>query len=168
MTNSLLKDAFEHHIWATQRLFDACADLTPAQLMATAPGTYGPLIVTMGHLVASDSWYLSFYRKDTPQIDEASEPSLAEMRSMITSNGAAWMDLLAAGIDPDEDVVEHGDNGWEFHAPKGLRLAQVIHHGTDHRSQVCTILSSLGLKPPLIDLWDFGDATGRTREVPPP
>ena len=168
MTNSALKDAFAHHIWATERLFDACAELSMAQLMATAPGTYGPLIVTLGHLVASDSWYLSFYREGTPQIDEESEPSLAEMRSMITSNGAAWMALLGENVDPDEDVMERGDNGWEFHAPKGLRLAQVIHHGTDHRSQVCTIMSSLGLTPPLIDLWDFGAATGRTREVPPP
>ena len=168
MTNSVLKDAFAHHIWATERLLEACAELTPSQLMATAPGTYGPLIVTLGHLVASDSWYLSFYREGTPQIDDESEPSLAEMRSMITSNGAVWMELIAQDVDPDEDVIERGDNGWEFHAPKGLRLAQVVHHGTDHRSQACTILSSLGLTPPLIDLWDFGEATARTRAVPPP
>jgi len=47
----------------------------------------------------------------------------------------------------------------------GLRLAQVVHHGTDHRSQVCTALTSFGLTPPEIDLWSFGEATGRTRPV---
>ena len=32
MTTSLLDDAMAHHIWATQRLIDACTDLTPEQL----------------------------------------------------------------------------------------------------------------------------------------
>jgi uncharacterized damage-inducible protein DinB len=50
----------------------------------------------------------------------------------------------------------------------GIRLAQVVHHGTDHRSQVCTALSSLGLTPPGIDVWDYGEATGRTRDVAAP
>ena len=74
---------------------------------------------------------------------------------MITGNGIAWMELLAGELDADTDMVEHGD-GWEFHAPLGFRLAQVIHHGTDHRSQVCTALTSLGLTPPDIDVWSFG------------
>ena len=53
-----------------------------------------------------------------------------------------------------------------FHSKKGLRLAQVVHHGSDHRSQVCTALTGLGVTPPDIDLWADGDATGRTRDVP--
>ena len=42
---------------------------------------------------------------------------------------------------------------------------QVVHHGTDHRSQICTALTHLGVEPPLIDAWDWGEATGRTRGV---
>jgi uncharacterized damage-inducible protein DinB len=72
------------------------------------------------------------------------------------------MELLAGDLDPDADMVEHGD-GWDFHAPLGIRINQVIHHGTDHRSQICTALTSLGIEPPGIDLWDFGEATGRTK-----
>ncbi|MGH2572651.1 MAG: DinB family protein [Actinomycetota bacterium] len=98
-------------------------------------------------------------------IDE--EPSLVELRSAMTSNGMAWTELLAGEIDPEADVVEL-DNGWEFHVPMGIRLAQVIHHGTDHRSQICTALTSLGLTAPEIDVWAFAEATGRTRAVPPP
>ena len=45
------------------------------------------------------------------------------------------------------------------------RTAQVIHHGTDHRSQICTALTSLGLTPPAIDVWAFAQATGRERVV---
>jgi hypothetical protein len=34
---TLLDDAFDHHIWATQRLIDACAELTHDQLRGIAP-----------------------------------------------------------------------------------------------------------------------------------
>jgi uncharacterized damage-inducible protein DinB len=163
MTTSLLSEAFAHHIWATERLFETCATLTREQLVAETPGTYGPIIATLGHLVEADSWYLSFHRSQ-PSVTIDEQTSLAELRSVMASNGAAWMELLGGEIDPEEDVVEHGA-GWEFHAPMGFRLAQAIHHGTDHRSQVCTALTSLGLTPPEIDLWSYGEATGRTRSV---
>jgi uncharacterized damage-inducible protein DinB len=167
MTTSLLGDAFAHHIWATERLIGECQALAPEQLRAPVPGTYGSIIDTLRHLVASDRWYLSFFREGTASIDEEAMVSLAELRSAMMSNGTAWAELLAGQNDPDGDVVEHGD-GWEFHASLGLRLAQVIHHGTDHRSQICTALTSLGRMPPEIDLWSFGEATGRTQEVRPP
>ncbi len=162
MTGSLLRDAVAHHVWATERLIDECAALTPEQLGAPAPGTYGSIVDTLRHLVISDSWYLTFFREPAAPIDEEAETSLADLRSMIARNGVAWTELLAGEGDGDTDVLERGE-GWVFHAPLGFRLAQVIHHGTDHRSQVCTALTSLGLAPPGIDLWSFGEATGRTR-----
>ncbi len=143
---TLLDDAFAHHIWATERLIDECAALTPEQLRTPAPGTYGSIIETFRHLVSSDGWYLGFFRDQPVRIDEEADVSLAELRSAITTNGAAWMELLAGELDGEQDIVEHGDS-WDFHSPLGFRLAQVVHHGTDHRSQICTALTSLGLDP---------------------
>ena len=159
---SLLHDAFAHHIWATERLIDACVALTEEQLRTPAPGTYGSIIDTFRHLVSSDGWYLSFFREQPAPIDEEAQVTLAELRAAITANGAAWMELLAGELNPDTNIVEHGD-GWTFHSPLGLRLAQVVQHGTDHRSQVCTALTSFGLEPPGIDLWSYGEAMDRTR-----
>jgi len=159
---SLLDDAFAHHIWATQRVIDSCAPLTPEQLQTPAPGTYGPIIDTLRHLVTADCWYLTFFRDEPQRIEEGAEVGLDELLSAITSNGRTWLELLAGGLDGEAIMVEHGD-GWKFHARTGLRLAQVVQHGTDHRSQVCTALSSFGLTPPEVDLWAFGEATGRTR-----
>ncbi|MEX2548381.1 MAG: DinB family protein [Chloroflexota bacterium] len=166
MTTSLLGDAFGHHIWATERLIDACAGLTSEQLKSPAPGTYGSVIDTLRHLVEADSWYLSFFGNRTTAIDEESGMSLAELRSVITSNGVAWTELLAGDVDPDAEVSEPGDDGSVLHSAVGIRLAQIIHHGTDHRSQVCTALTSLGVTPPEIDVWAYARATGRERSVP--
>jgi uncharacterized damage-inducible protein DinB len=162
MTASLFDDAMAHHIWATEILIDRCAALTPEQLSTPAPGTYGSILDTFRHLVIADCWYLTFFRDEPQLLAEGSEPNLAEMRAAMTTTGTAWLALLATGLDGEADAVEQGD-GWTFHAPTGFRLAQVIQHGTDHRSQICTALTSLGVEPPVIDLWAYGEATGRTR-----
>jgi uncharacterized damage-inducible protein DinB len=162
MTRSMLYDAFAHHTWATERLIDACADLTAEQLGTPAPGTFGSIIGTFRHLVSSDGWYLSFFREQPAPIEEEADVPLPELRAAISANGAAWLELLAGDIDADTDIVEHGE-AWDFHAPLGFRLAQVVHHGTDHRSQICTALTSLGVEPPEIDVWAYGEATDRTR-----
>ena len=67
----------------------------------------------------------------------------------------------------DAIVIRHRDDGSESHAPLGIRLAQALHHGTDHRSQVCTALTTLGVEPPAIDAWDYADQDGRLSETAP-
>jgi uncharacterized damage-inducible protein DinB len=58
MTASILTDAFEHHVWANERILDACAACTEKQLTLPVPGTYGPIVDTLRHLVQADSFYL--------------------------------------------------------------------------------------------------------------
>ena len=101
MTATLLDDALAHHVWATQRLIDACADLTSDQLTSPAPGTYGSILDTFRHLVGTDCWYLTFFRDGPRAIEEGAEADadLAVLRAAITANGEAWMTILAA--DPD-------------------------------------------------------------------
>ena len=162
MTASLLDDAMAHHIWATEVLIDTCRGLPPEQLTTPAPGTYGSILDTVRHLVSTDCWYLTFFGDQPQRIEENSEATLDDLRSAITDNGRDWMRLLGTGLDGEADNVEHGD-GWNFHAPIGFRLAHVVLHGTDHRSQICTALTSFGVEPPGIDLWAYGETTGRTR-----
>jgi uncharacterized damage-inducible protein DinB len=165
MTTSLLSDAFRHHIWATEVILDTCADLSEEQLNRPAPGTYGPIIETLRHLVQADSFYLRIFTDGRiAEIDPDAKLGVAELKAAFSAYGPAYDELLATAPDPDSWVIERGDDG-EFHSMLGLRLAQVVHHGSDHRSQVCTALTSLGITPPEIDLWAYGEAVGRTRDV---
>jgi uncharacterized damage-inducible protein DinB len=167
MTESPLEDAFGHHAWATLRLIDTCLELGPEQLDTAVPGTYGSILDTMRHLVGADSSYLFVTSGErTPRIDE-DRMGLPELRAAMQANGAAWSRLLGEDLDPDAVLVRHRDDGSETRAPMGIRLAQALHHGTDHRSQICTALTSLGVEPPAIDVWDFGEQAGRVVEVPP-
>jgi uncharacterized damage-inducible protein DinB len=165
MPSSMLKDAFAHHVWATEHLIDACLSLTREQLVTSVPGTYGPIIETFGHLVRADAWYL-FVVAGLPEPPVDEDTGLAGMRSVNARNGAAWDEFLGRDLDPETDVADREDAA-EFHVPLGVRLAQAIHHGTDHRSQISTALTVLGLTPPEIDVWAYAEATGRSRADQP-
>lgn len=141
--------------------------LTAAQLGAPAPGTFGSISDTFRHLLEADSFYLSVIGNDAKPGPLAPELSLAALRLMFAENATAWAGLLSGELDPEADITEY-DNGREFHFPLGVRLAQALHHGTDHRSQICTALTSFGVVPPDIDVWAFAEAHGLERVVAPP
>jgi uncharacterized damage-inducible protein DinB len=166
MTTSLLADAFAHHVWATLTLLETCAGLTAEQLETDVPGTFGPIIGTLRHLVSADRSYLELLSGGAvaPLQDEDSL-DLAALRAVMEEDGRTWPAVLAAEPDPDAILVRHRPDGTESHAPVGIRLAQVIHHGTDHRSQVCTALTTLGVTPPEIDAWDYAAKDGRLKDT---
>ena len=162
----MLEDAFAHHVWATLRLIDECLGLSQQQLEVEVPGTYGPILETMRHLVGADASYLFVISGERiPPIDEE-QMDLKELRAEMESHGPAWSDLLRQGLDPNAELVRHREDGSETRAPIGIRIAQVLHHGTDHRSQICTTLTTLGVEPPAIDVWDYGEQDGRVVDTP--
>lgn len=168
MSRPILADAFSHHVWATLRLIDACLPLTDEQLASQVPGTYGSILDTVRHLVGADRSYLELLSGgEVAAIDEETM-DLPALRAAMAANGPVWATVIAGDLDPDEVLVRRRDDGSESHAPLGIRLAQVVHHGTDHRSQVCTALTNLGVTPPEIDAWDFAWSEDRLVEVPAP
>jgi len=90
-----------------------------------------------------------------------------DLRAAAEADGRAWIELLRVDLDPDAVLKDVDQEGYERDASIGIRLAQAIHHGTDHRSQICTALTTLGLELPIIDGWGFGVQAGRVVEIPP-
>jgi len=154
-------------VWATLRLLDVCRELGPEQLETAVQGTYGSILDTMRHLVAADSSYLFVTTRGRSQPIDEEDMDLAAPATEMEGHSDAWSSLLAERPDPDEVLERHRDDGSETHAPMGIRLAQALHHGSDHRSQICTALTTLGVEPPSIDVWDFGEHDGRVIEIPP-
>jgi uncharacterized damage-inducible protein DinB len=167
VTRSNLEDAFGHHAWATERIIEVCRSLTPHQLASPVPGTYGSILDMLRHIVGGDAWYLFVLTGGVvPQVDEDSM-DLDELGVAMGRHASAWSGLLAQAGDPDMDVVTPlREDGTVSHAPLGIRLAQALHHGTDHRSQICTGLTALGVVPPEIDVWAYGWGDGRVFDTP--
>ena len=170
MPTSLLSDAFAHHVWATIRQLDACAALDDEQLATTVPGTYGSIIDTLRHIVDGDVFYLDILRGGQPEPFDKDASDIPTLRAVMEAHGPAWDEILARyqSTDPTTDVVEYEGNGYETHAPLGIRLGQVLYHGTDHRSQVNTALTSLGIEPAAIEGWDIAREDGRMYTIETP
>jgi uncharacterized damage-inducible protein DinB len=168
VNGALFEDAFAHHVWATTRLIDACLALSTKELATAVPGTYGSIIETMRHLVEGDSDYLSIMTADRTHLVGTEHMDLSELRVAMENDGILWSGLLVHDLDPNAMVKEIDDrDGFERDATTGIRLAQALHHGTDHRSQICTALTALGVEPPGIDAWTYGLQAGRVVEVLP-
>jgi uncharacterized damage-inducible protein DinB len=168
MSGSLLEAAFAHHVWATSRVIDSCLVLSDEDLETSVPGTRGPLLETLRHLVLSDAFDLFTLTGDRAFFIDDEDLSLSEARDVMARNGAGWAAYISRPLDPDEMVHEVDEtDGYQRSAPVGFRLAGVLDHGTDHRSQVCTALSTLGVESPRIDVMDFGLDAGRIVEQMP-
>jgi uncharacterized damage-inducible protein DinB len=168
VNGAVFEDAFAHHVWATTCLIDACLALNTNQLATAVPGTYGSIIETMRHLVAGDSDYLSIMTGDRSHLIETAQMDLPELRGVMENDGVLWATFLKGDLHPSAMVKEiDDDDGFERDATTGIRLAQALHHGTDHRSQICTALTALGVEPPGIDAWTYGLQAGRVVEVLP-
>jgi uncharacterized damage-inducible protein DinB len=168
MSTSPLEAAFEHHTWATLRVIDACMELSDAELGTDVPGTRGPILETIRHLVGSDAFDLFILTGDRGLDIDAEHMPLDELRRVMERNGDGWAALVAGAPDPDEVVREVDENdGFQRWAPVGLRLAGTLDHGTDHRSQICTALTTIGVPAPLVGVFDFGLEVGRIVEKMP-
>jgi len=161
MPSPILTDAFRHHVWATIRVLDACAGLDAAQLTTTVPGTFGSILDTLRHIVGGDVFYLDVLRGGEPEPFDEGSSDIPTLRAVMEGHDPIWRGLIAGDLDPESVVVEYEESGYETHAPLGIRLAQALYHGTDHRSQVCTALTALGIEPPAIETWDLAREDGR-------
>jgi uncharacterized damage-inducible protein DinB len=161
-----LEVAFAHHVWATIRLIDFCEDLPPQHLRHAAPGTRGPIIDTLAHIVDSDTWDLDVLEAISLADAEDTGVDLGALRAAMQRNAARWSSFMSRSPDPDAMVTEVDPaDGFRRVAPVSMRMAGALEHGTDHRSQICTALTTLGVRPPAIDVSTYGVEPGRTEET---
>ena len=157
-----LRELFHHHAWATLRLIDYCATLPPERLREVAPGTYGPILATLVHLVAADQRYLELLTGELPDppLREGTEPPFADLRSRFTAQARRWEAVLDRVGELDVTIPARGSRPATPHA-EDLLFVQAIHHGNDHRTHVCTTLGAHGLEAPDIDGWAYWSTTHR-------
>lgn len=168
MDGTLLRDAFDHHVWATVAMIDACLALPPEQLGTSAAGTYGAIRDTIRHIVDSDASYLAAFDGGPASVADPNASSAADWKVEMEAHADRWRAILAGGVDPDAVVIHRRRDGSDRHATAGIRLTQALVHGAEHRSQIATILTTLGIEPPDVDPWAYGASNGLVTEVPAP
>lgn len=162
--NDGLIDLFRHNAWATGEVLGVCQELTETQLETSVTGTYGSVIATLRHLVSSEAGYCRRLTGEEPvwygRAQEA--PSLDELAGYIDDLAARWEQFLTVPFDAERSFVIPWHDGTERNVPAGIYLAQALHHGCEHRTQIFTTLSSLGVETPDLGLWDYSEITNRS------
>ncbi len=151
-----LRTMFRHHAWATLKLIDHCAGLSPEQLQRTAPGTRGSVIDTLVHLVAADQRYLSQMDGEHPvhRVHESEPATLVALRAAMGLQAARWQTLVDRAPHLTVTIPARGGYPETPHA-EDLLFLQAIHHGNDHRTHICTILGASGLEVPDLSGWAY-------------
>ncbi len=159
MADNILAKLFEHNNWANLRTIQACSALRDEQLDAEPQSaTKGSIRRTVTHLVNSQQGYLSLLtlpvkaRRDPP-----ARRSFADLEEAARGSGEA---LLALARDEPslraKTRLQTTDGYW---TEPWVVMVQIINHATEHREQINSMLSALGVTPPDLDGWTYGQVT---------
>jgi uncharacterized damage-inducible protein DinB len=156
----LLRHLFEHNAWANDRLLEFCEGLDTDQLAGSAVGTYGRLDDTLVHILAAESRYIWRLTGEEPQsrLKEGDRPPVGELRQHAAEIGRRWQKLLAAADEQwPEGTFETEYRGEKMQMHRSVVLAQMLHHGNDHRAHCCVAITQLGMEPPDLSAWQHGN-----------
>lgn len=155
MTENILARLFEHNNWANQQIIQVCSDLSDEQLDAEPQSaTMGSIRSTLTHLVAAQRGYLSLLTLP-PEARVRTPLAFSELRESLQSSGEKLLTLARDTSNLGEQV--QSTDGYLI-AP-WVVMVQVINHATEHREQINNMLSGLGITPPSLDGWSYGEVT---------
>jgi uncharacterized damage-inducible protein DinB len=163
----LLLEFLRHNTMMNRRLVEACRQLTPEQLGTTAAGTYSSIGATLVHIANAQEGYaarlLDVERPERLRDDPF--PGFDAVSARL-AHGDAQLEDAASRRGEDRKVKVTGDDPpGTWWMPVSLFLLQAVNHGTEHRSQVATILTQLGIEPPAMDGWTYFFASGHLDPV---
>ena len=157
MTESFLVKLFEHNNWANLQIIQACSALSDEQLDAEPQSaTKGSIRLTLLHLLASQQGYLSLLtlpveaRPNTPL-------TFAELQESASISGEGLLALVRDELGKLPKTRLQTRDG--YYVEPWVVVVQIINHATEHREQIKSMLSALGVTPPDIDGWSHGEVT---------
>ena|SRR4026208_931627 len=157
MTENFLEKLFEHNNWANIRIIEACSTLNDEQLDAEPQSvTKGTIRRTLIHLVSSQYSYLRTLTLPLEERLDALTVDFSELRESISKSGEGLLALARGEQNPLRPKLQTRDG---YFVEAWVLMLQVINHATEHREQIKNMLSSLGVTPPNIDGWSYGEAT---------
>ena len=164
MTGNFLVKLFEHNNWANNQIIKACSTLSDDQL-DTEPqsATKGTIRETLTHLVNSQRGYLSLLTL-TLEARHHAPPTFAGLQESAQISGEGLLALVQDESSNFPKARLQTTDG--FFVEPWVVMLQVINHATEHREQIKSMLSALGITPPNIDGWDYGEASNALVPIP--
>ena len=150
-----LVELIRYNNWANAQVFAACQKLAADQLAAAAPGAYGSIRETLEHIIRAEADYVGRLTGNRPQpaFRWKDQAALADLFAFAGQVASALLDAIQR-IPPNHIVHEEEDGSTLDYEARALFI-QIINHGIEHRTNITTILSGLGLPAPEVDGWGY-------------
>jgi uncharacterized damage-inducible protein DinB len=154
-----LRELYEFNYWARNRQFQACAALTPEQLLRPLGGSFSSVRDTLVHLLAVEWIWLERWRGRSPAKRDVAEFG-AEKFPTLDSICERWKPIEQGVGDFLRDLTEQDlskplaytnlqGQAWTY--PLWRILFHVLNHQSYHRGQITTLLRQLGASAVTID-----------------
>jgi len=157
MSENILAKLFEHNNWANDQIVRVCAKLTDEQLDAPPQSaTEGNIRSTLLHLVSSQYGYLRLLTLPVEERRDRVTVEFGEIQESLKRSGEALLELARDTSKLPKSRLQTRD---DYHVEPWVLMVQIINHATEHREQIKSMLTALGVTPPSIDGWDYGEVT---------
>lgn len=150
-----LRSHLDYTAWATHRLLDAAAKLSPEELTRDFKTADKSVLDTLVHIYAADRiWLYRVRNEPRATFIDPEDRDLTLLQSEWPALLERWKLWLRDFTDADAArVIAYSDTkGRPYSQPAWQILLHVVNHGTHHRGQVSGFLRAMGQTPPPLDL----------------
>lgn len=151
----VLRTHLDYTAWASRRLVDMAAGLSPEELAHDFQTADRTIVGTLAHIFAADRIWLARVTQTSsgPFITDADRKiSVLQNDWPVLHDG--WRNWAASLADQaaDSNVSYKDTKGNPYTQPLWQIILHVVNHGTHHRGQVSGFLRALGHTPPPLDI----------------
>jgi uncharacterized damage-inducible protein DinB len=160
VTAEYFRTMFGYTAWAWQRVLNQVGQVSHDDYVASRLRDYGSIRATVVHALAAEVRYLSVWTGEPvgARPDEASVPTVAELRTVWATHDQAMAAFLAGLTDQDclRTITQvSARTGQESTTPLWVLMTQALIHATQHRSEVALQVTQLGHSPGDLDVTPY-------------
>jgi uncharacterized damage-inducible protein DinB len=151
----VLRTHIDYTAWASRRLLEAAAELSPEELNRDFGTADRSVLGTLVHNFAADRvWLWRLGGGTNPGFVSDADRSLAVLQSDWPDLYERWKQWACGITDAQalEPLAYKDMRGRDWRQPLWQLVLHVVNHGTHHRGQVAGFLRSMGHTPPVLDL----------------
>lgn len=101
----------------------------------------------------------SYLRTLTLPLEERLDPFTVEFAALQESAGVSGEGLLALARGERKPFKSQLQTRDGHNVEPWVLMVQIINHATEHREQINSMMSALGVTPTDLDGWSYGEAT---------
>lgn len=158
LSANALRDHLAYSAWASSRLVEAAAQLTPEQLTRDFQTADKSVLGTLVHTFGGDRlWFERIAGRAPGTVATDADYQLAVLQTEWPQVHERWQHWAATLTDEaaGENLAYNDLRGQPWRQPVWEVVLHVVNHATHHRGQVSGFLRSMGVEPPALDLIVF-------------